>query len=97
MSNTTTTKSRKLPFAKAKAQYVHRFTMEHVPAWAAKPIYHGDRKCNLYYAPQYRTDKEWYENTTFFGENALADKDYCYSSNQSWPLGQWLEKPYSKA
>lgn len=94
MSNTTLT--RKLTLTQAKARYVHRYTMEHVPAWAAKPIYHDDRKQSLYYAPQYRTDKEWYENTTFFGESDMADPDYCYSNNQSWPLGQWLEKPYSK-
>lgn len=96
MSNLITSKPRQLTLALATARYVHRYTMEHVPSWANRPHFHTARGVELYYAPQYRTDKEWYDNTYFFGEDELADKDYCYSTNQSWPLGQWLEKPYSK-
>lgn len=77
-------------FNTAKAQYQHRFTMEHVPQWANTP--HNGK----YYAPQYRTDKEWYEKTLFPGEPGSLFDDACYSTGQSWPLGQWLDKPYVK-
>jgi hypothetical protein len=85
-----TTTKRRLSFERAKAQYVHRYTMEHVPAWARTP-------CNgMFYAPQYRSDKEWYDSTVFPGEGPEAGKDHCYSSGQTWPLGQWLTAPYSR-
>ena len=79
----------KLSFEEAKRMYVHRYTMEHIPSWAKNPV--DNRK---YYAPQYRTDKEWYDNTVFPPHNGF--KDHCTSTNQSWPLGQWLENPYKK-
>lgn len=72
----------------AKHQYQHRYTMDHIPAWARKP-------CNgMFYAPQYASDAEWYENTIFPGEQGKprAD-DHCESRNASWPLGQWLKQP----
>jgi hypothetical protein len=76
--------------AKAKAEYPHRFTMEHVPAWARKPAPNG-----RFYAPQYRSDREWYERTTFPGEPGhLGFGRDCYSSRQTWPLGEWLDKPF---
>ena len=81
---------RKISFEKACAQYVHRYTMEHIPAWSQVP--HND----AYYAPQYKSDREWYENTKFHGESEMADKNSCYSSGQTWPLGQWLDKPFRK-
>ena len=74
----------------AKAQYPHRYTMEHVPLWASKPCENGK-----YYAPQYRTDQEWYDNTVFWPDKR-CDKDNCYSNNQSWPLGEWLDAPYKR-
>ena len=92
-----TTTKRPVSFTKACQQYVHRYTMEHVPQWARKPHYHTDRKEWLYYAPQYRTDREWYDNTLFPGEEGwLGTGSDCYTSNQSWPLGQWLTTPYEK-
>ncbi len=88
---------RKLSFERAKAQYVHRYTMEHVPAWAKeRPCDHGGTETR-YYAPQFRTDREWYDNTLFHGESELADKHHCYTSGQTWPLGQWLDKPFRAA
>jgi len=72
-------------------QFVHRFTMEHVPTWASLPAGNG-----RYYAPQHRSDKEWYDNTLFPGESDLTDRTHCYSSGQTWPLGQWLDAPYRK-
>jgi len=82
---------RKLPFEQATARYVHRYTMDHVPAWATKP--HAGR----YYAPQFRSDREWYEHTKFKGEPGyLGAKGDCYTTGQTWPLGQWLDQPYSR-
>lgn len=81
---------RKLTLAEAKAWYPHRFTMEHVPAWARRPMQGG--RC---YAPQYRTDQEWYDNTIFPGEGHIGrTATHCESSNPTWPLGQFLDTPY---
>jgi hypothetical protein len=78
-----------MTFEEAKRVYVHRFTMEHVPARARKP--HLDR----YPAPQYRTDAERFANTEFPPDNPLSKRD-CHSSNPSWPLGQWLDAPFTQ-
>ena len=75
-----------MTFEQAKIKYSYRYTMEHIPAWA-RIINQGNGK---YYAPQYKTDKEWYDNTDF----PLNNKGYCISKNPSWPLGEWLDKPY---
>lgn len=83
-----------MKLAEAKRKYVHRYTMEHVPAWA------GQRPCDSggtetrYYAPQFRTDQEWYENT-LFPTHPLAL--YCETSGETWPLGQWLDQPYTRS
>lgn len=83
---------RKLSFEQAKARYVHRFTCEHVPAWATVPAPNG-----RYYAPQYATDREWYNKTAFKGEPAwLGLTNECTSLKPSWPLGQWLDAPFSR-
>lgn len=74
------------------ARFVHRYTMQHVPSWARQPMPNG-----RYYAPQYRTDAEWLANTEFAvtREGRLAaNHRYCQSRNQSWPLGQTLDRPY---
>lgn len=67
---------RPITFEQAKAQYVHRYTMEHVPAWA-REINPGNGK---YYAPGYSTDLEWYENTEFKGEGQIVEKTHSYAS-----------------
>lgn len=91
-----------MTFEQAKSMYVHRFTMEHVPDWARGSFDGpcGDRELvGRYPAPQYRTDREWFENTKFPPDNPFAvskrDKS-CYSTNPSWPLGQSLEKPFRR-
>jgi hypothetical protein len=77
----------------ARNMYPHRFTMEHVPEWAHKPC-EGNGK---YYAPQFRTDAEWYANTVFPGEGSKPrTDDHCNTSGQTWPLGQWLDAPYKR-
>jgi hypothetical protein len=81
---------RAISLATARAQYVHRYTLEHVPAWAYRPCEGNGR----YYAPGYRTDAEWYEKTTFPGENGLPRReDHCQSADATWPLGKWLKSP----
>lgn len=83
----------KMNFEEAKRMYVHRFTMEHVPAWARKVRVDG-----TYYAPQYRSDREWFERT-LFGKEAReygAPRGSCMSLNQTWPLGKALPEPYKK-
>lgn len=83
--------TRKISFEDAKRRFVHRYTMEHKPAWAKLP-------CNgRFYAPQYSTDQEWFDKTKFPGERGypFGDRESdCYSSGQSWPLGQWLEEEF---
>lgn len=79
-------KTAKLPFTQACAQYVHRYTLQHIPQWAKT-----QREDGTYYAPQYTTDQEWYDNTVFPPHS--LDKNHCMTSNQTWPLGQSLDKP----
>ena len=79
---------RKITLEQARSQYVHRYTTEHIPKWA-----HG-----TLYAPQYSTDKEWYDLAIFPGEPGLhGNCQYCQSGPESWPLGERLEKPYQLA
>lgn len=83
MSNANNT--RRISLAAAKAQYPHRYTAEHVPAWAKEPLSLG-----RFYAPQYASDAEWYENTAFPGEANCYAADHCVSNWQTWPHGKWL-------
>ena len=79
-------------FEEAKATYVHRYTVEHIPTWAVRPSNLGNR---LWPAPHFRTDREWYDNTLFYGEDGwigLQRTDF-YSRNHTWPLGMWLDAP----
>ena len=82
---------RPLTFEQAKSQFVHRFTMEHVPSWAKQ-----QREDGSYYAPQYSSDLEWYNRTFFKGESELPSNKSCYSYDPSWPLGKTLTAPYMK-
>lgn len=72
--------------------YVHRYTAEHMPAWARER-----RSDGTYYAPQYRSDREWYEHTVFPGEPGhFGGRNHCMSNNPTWPLGQALTAPYRR-
>ena len=80
--------------AQAQAQYPHRFTMEHMA-----PYWNHVRPDGTYYAPQFRSDQEWYENTVFPGEKGTVAEKYrtqCYTSGQTWPLGLFLTAPYKR-
>jgi hypothetical protein len=80
---------RKISFDEAIRRYNGRYTMEHIPAWARQT--HNGR----YYAPQFRSDREWYDNTKFPGEPGhIGDRNHCCTSDQTWPLGQWLDAPF---
>ena len=47
---------------------------------------------------QYRTDAEWYANTVFPGEPGhYGTRNWCNTNGQTWPLGKWLDAPYSVA
>jgi len=83
---------RKLPFVRACALYVHRYTMDHVPAWSRTTAPNG-----RHYAPQFRSDREWYEHTRFHGEPGhFGRRSDCYTTGQTWPLGQWLDAPFGR-
>lgn len=76
----------------AKARYIHRYTMEHVPQWAQKQAPNGK-----FYAPQYRSDAEWFANTLFPPNHPLGSRvTDCYSTGCTWPLGMWLDQPYKR-
>lgn len=82
--------NRPITLQQARAQYQHRFTMEHVPAWSRKPMPDG-----RHYAPQYRSDAEWYDSTRFPGEGGISTRSkYCESNAPTWPLGKTLDAPY---
>lgn len=87
-------------FEQACSMYVHRYTMEHVPQWARqRPYDHGGTEIR-YYAPQFRTDREWYNSTLFPGDTCypFGPRDTnCYTTGQTWPLGQWLDRPFIKS
>jgi hypothetical protein len=74
-------------FEQAKRKYVHRYTMEHTPLWAMR-----QRQDGTFYAPQYRSDQEWYDNTIFPGEETFVPRNGSVSMGQTWPLGQSLQK-----
>jgi hypothetical protein len=67
-----------------------RYTLEHLPAWSSREVSPG-----RYFAPQFATDREWYDNTVFHGEPSHYGSETSYHSlNYSWPLGMALDKPY---
>jgi hypothetical protein len=85
---------RAITFEEAKRLFVHRYTMEHVPAWAREPHQHSELG-EVYYAPQYASDREWYERTEFFGEGEVASRSHCYSAEPTWPKGRgFLTQPF---
>lgn len=82
---------RPLTLREAQARYVHRFTAEHVPSWARQ-----QRDDGTFYAPQYASDAEWFERSTFPGEGEISKRSpFCQSTGQTWPLGQSLDRPFT--
>jgi hypothetical protein len=60
--------------------------MEHVPSWARlRPCDQGGTGTQ-HYAPQFRTDREWYDK--FSGEGHVGKREkHCHTSGHSFPLG----------
>jgi hypothetical protein len=81
-----------ISFKSACSEYENRYTMEHVPAWAKIKCENGK-----FYAPQFASDKEWYDSTLFPGESFVGEKEvHCFTQNQTWPIGNWLDRVYSE-
>jgi hypothetical protein len=83
-----TTTDKPITFEAACRRYVNRYTMEHVPKWATQMRSIEGK----WYAPQFRTDQEWYDNTIF---PEGKDKK-CITVGATFPLGQWLDEPFKK-
>jgi hypothetical protein len=82
---------RSISFEDACNAYPHRFTCDHMPVWA-----HKQRQDGTYYAPQFHTDREWYDATKFPGEQGEdSPEGDCYTTGQTWPLGKALRKPFN--
>ena len=89
-------KEKRTSFEAACAQFVHRFTMEHVPAWSQKPTPNG-KFCR----PQWRTDLDWYNAHLFPGDRWQGHKLHGNTAScepiapSQWPLGKELQDtPY---
>jgi hypothetical protein len=66
------------------AAYVHRFTKQHVPAWARHPRVDGKP-----YMPQFADDADWLANTEFaVTKSGRLDMrtNKCFST-PTWPEG----------
>lgn len=87
--------NRPLSFVEACRRYVNRYTMEHKPNWANVPVNPETGTRLYYYAPQYRTDREWYESTCYPGEGGISSRSsFCESTKQTWPIGKYLLAPF---
>lgn len=71
--------------AECKARWIHRFTGEHRPAWADKPMPDCKR-----YQVQFKDDADWLAHTLFCcNKDGSLNKSarYCESS-PTWPDGK---------
>lgn len=71
----------------ALAAYLHRFTRDHRPLWARKPMPNGDA-----YQVQFASDAEWLANTLFpvtvRKDGSLGDHTRGHSQSfATWPDG----------
>lgn len=66
----------------ALSRFVHRFTREHKPEWAAKPWKDG-----LPYPVQFASDADWLANSTFTvrADGRLARNVKHCQSDPTWP------------
>lgn len=66
----------------ALAHYVHRFTREHVPAWARQP-----RPDGTPYPLQFDSDRDWLANTYFrvTGRGKFDERETHCQSYPTWP------------
>jgi hypothetical protein len=70
--------------------FVHRYTGEHRPQWAANPW-----KANQPYPVQFKDDSEWLSNTKFAvkRDGRLDTRVKCCVSTPTWPFNPELRKP----
>ncbi len=83
---------RPISFEQACSLYTLRFTLEHVPPWGRRP----SAATGLFYAPNYVSDREWYDNTLFPGDTYPNGErvKFAQSRHHTFPLGRWLTAPY---
>lgn len=87
--------TRPISFEQAKDRYPHRYTMEHKPQWAKDGTFFIDGE-EVYYAPHYVSDKEWYDLTKFPGEGDLSKRSKsCESGPPTWPIGKHCVRPFN--
>lgn len=69
--------------------YVHRFTRDHVPAWAREP-----RPDGTAYPVQFDSDSDWLANTRFAVTKAgrLDGRSRYCESRPTWPDNPELRK-----
>lgn len=68
----------------ALANYAHRFTGDHTPAW----VRDCPRPDGVPYKPHFATDSEWLENTMFpVHRGELIAHEPCQSA-PTWPQGK---------
>lgn len=67
------------------AAYVHRFTGQHRPAWAKRPMPSGKR-----YKVQFKDDADWLANTKFAvrQDGRLDMRVHRCESTPTWPEGK---------
>jgi hypothetical protein len=72
------------------AQFAHRYTKEHIPAWARQPRPDGST-----YPVQFSSDQDWLEHSRF-AVTSTGKLDgrvkYC-ESNPTWPDNPELRNP----
>ncbi len=74
----------------ALAKFVHRYTAEHVPAWARKP-----REDGSMYPVQFSSDVEWLQFTEFpVDRNGNLTKFGECWSHPRWPNDEQLRVKY---
>lgn len=70
----------------ALAGFVHRFTGDHKPHWASKPMPNGSP-----YPVQFASDTDWLRNTLFYCKRDGTLGVECRSS-PTWPNNPELRK-----
>lgn len=75
--------------AQALRAFVHRFTGDHKPAWARKPMPNGQT-----YQVQFADDSDWLANTRFAVTKAgrLDKRHGACESTPTWPNNPELRK-----
>lgn len=86
----------RMSFEEACRRYVHRYTVDHFPQWAKKPVVPEGMGRIRFYAPQWRSDREWYEYHLFPPHNPFS-KTSCHATRvPTFPMGLWLSDPWDE-